>query len=138
MYGFKTIPPVAPASDLTDIVLTRTQRKTPTVVRSGWDISRIREFYMRKVKFTQETLHEKLSTIVDSFPKLDVRAENGVVRARRSGCGVPGRDRTVGRPRSRVGPEIAGCAFSAPSTAAHPALSRPLAPHRTSTRFTRT
>ena len=26
---------------------------------------------MRKVKFTQSTFHEKLSAIVDSFPKLD-------------------------------------------------------------------
>jgi hypothetical protein len=52
-------------------VLTRTQRKTPTEVHSGWQISRIRSFYMRKVRFTQATFHEKLGAIVDEFPKLD-------------------------------------------------------------------
>jgi len=54
-----------------DIVLLRTQRKTPTVVHAGWQISRIRQFYMRKVKFTQATFSEKLTAIVEQFPKLD-------------------------------------------------------------------
>ena len=33
-------------------------------------ISRIRAFYTRKVKFTQETFSEKLSAILDGFPRL--------------------------------------------------------------------
>jgi len=57
--------------DFIDIVLTRTQRKTPTVVHPGYQISRIREFYMRKVKFTQTTFNEKLSQIINDFPRLD-------------------------------------------------------------------
>jgi nucleolar GTP-binding protein len=57
--------------DFVDIVLTRTQRKTPTEVHAGWQISRIRSFYMRKVRFTQATFHEKLGQIVEEFPKLD-------------------------------------------------------------------
>ncbi len=77
VYNFKTIQPVPTNKDFVDIVLTRTQRKTPTVVHSGWQISRIRSFYMRKVKFTQQTFHEKLSQIVDEFPKLDVSAGCG-------------------------------------------------------------
>jgi nucleolar GTP-binding protein len=71
LYSFKTITPVPSNKDLVDIVLTRTQRRTPTVVHAGWQISRVRSFYMRKVKFTQATFHEKLSAIVDEFPKLD-------------------------------------------------------------------
>lgn len=35
-----------------DVVLNRTQRKTPTVIRPGFKISRIRSFYMRKVRYT--------------------------------------------------------------------------------------
>ena len=44
-----------------DIVLTRTQRKTPTVIHPGYKITRIRNFYMRKVKFTQQTIGDEES-----------------------------------------------------------------------------
>ena len=71
LYQFKSITPVPTHKDFVDIVLLRTQRKTPTVVHSGWQISRIRQFYMRKVKFTQSTFSEKLTAIVEQFPKLD-------------------------------------------------------------------
>jgi nucleolar GTP-binding protein len=54
-----------------DIVLTRTQRKTPTVIHPGYKITRIRNFYMRKVKFTQQTIDEKFSAILQDFPRLD-------------------------------------------------------------------
>lgn len=74
VYNFKRIAVVPPAKDLIDIVLTRTQRKTPTEVHAGFQISRIRSFYMRKVRYTQDTVHEKLAGIVEAFPRLDVRA----------------------------------------------------------------
>lgn len=48
-YNFKSIKAIAPAKDLINIVLSKTQRKTPTVVHPGYNISRIRTFYMRKV-----------------------------------------------------------------------------------------
>lgn len=54
-----------------DIVLTRTQRKTPTVIHPGFKITRIRNFYMRKVKFTQQTIDEKLAAMLHDFPRLD-------------------------------------------------------------------
>lgn len=54
-----------------DIVLTRTQRKTPTVIHPGYKIVRIRNFYMRKVKFTQQTIEEKLGAMLQDFPRLD-------------------------------------------------------------------
>lgn len=42
VYNFKKIQPVPAAGDFVDIVLTRTQRKTPTVIHPGYKISRIR------------------------------------------------------------------------------------------------
>lgn len=122
VYNFKALPTVPTASDLLDVVLSKTQRSTPTVVRGKWQISRIRQFYMvrtcppglspfpaftlpsfrtvrrppaspspscatrpnslslslffpllsqRKVKYTQQTFHDKLGNVLDSFPKLD-------------------------------------------------------------------
>ena len=40
---------------------------------SHYKISRIRGFYMRKVKFTQQNYHDKLTTILTDFPRLEVR-----------------------------------------------------------------
>ncbi len=59
--------------DFKDIVLSKTQRKTPTVVHKHYAISRIRHFYTRKIKFAQQTIHDKLTEIITEFPKLDVR-----------------------------------------------------------------
>ncbi|KAH7328177.1 P-loop containing nucleoside triphosphate hydrolase protein [Stachybotrys elegans] len=67
---WKDIPPVPTHQEFLDIVLSRTQRKLPTQIRSGFKISRIRAFYTRKVKFTQETFSEKFAAILDSFPRL--------------------------------------------------------------------
>ncbi|XP_059179707.1 GTP-binding protein 4-like [Physella acuta] len=64
----KHITVVPSYKDFVDIVLSRTQRKTPTVVHKHYKISRIRDFYMRKVKFTQQTFHDKLSLIISEFP----------------------------------------------------------------------
>uniref|UniRef100_A0AAY4ABE5 Nucleolar GTP-binding protein 1 n=1 Tax=Denticeps clupeoides TaxID=299321 RepID=A0AAY4ABE5_9TELE len=54
-----------------DITLSKTQRKTPTVVHKHYQIHRIRHFYMRKVKFTQQNYHDRLAQILADFPKLD-------------------------------------------------------------------
>jgi nucleolar GTP-binding protein len=70
-YNFKKITVVPNGKDFVDIILSRTQRKTPTVVHKGYAISRLRQFYMRKVKYTQTNFHEKLSAIIDEFPRLD-------------------------------------------------------------------
>jgi len=59
------------AKELIDIILSKTQRKTPTVVHPNYQISRIRTFYMQKVKFCQQSYHEKLSDILKEFPRLD-------------------------------------------------------------------
>jgi len=70
-YNFKRITVVPPMKDFIDIILSKTQRKTPTVVHRHFKISRIRSFYMRKVKFTQQNFHDKLSEILSDFPKIE-------------------------------------------------------------------
>jgi nucleolar GTP-binding protein len=71
VYNFKTIPIVPDSSQLTDIVLSKTQRKTPTVVHPGYAITRIRKFYMRKIRFTYNSIEEKIEDIVQGFPKIE-------------------------------------------------------------------
>jgi nucleolar GTP-binding protein len=71
VYNFKKMAPVPSGPDLVDIVLMRTQRRTPTVIHPGYKIQRIRAFYMRKIKFTQQTISERLSQILNDFPRLN-------------------------------------------------------------------
>ena len=71
VYNFKRIQVVPSGKDFIDIVLSATQRKTPTEIHKQYAISRIRTFYMRKVKFAQQTFHDKLTQILDDFPVLD-------------------------------------------------------------------
>ena len=71
LYNFKKIAVVPTAKDFIDIILSKTQRKTPTVVHKHYKISRIRAFYIRKVKYTQQNFHDRLSRIIQEFPKLD-------------------------------------------------------------------
>ena len=72
IYNLKKITVVPNSSDFVDIVLSKTQRKTPTIVHKQYAISRIRDFYMRKVRYTQQNFHDKLSAILEDFPNLDV------------------------------------------------------------------
>ncbi|WFD42860.1 Nucleolar GTP-binding protein 1 [Malassezia psittaci] len=66
-----SIAPVPTANDFLDIVLSKTQRKTPTVIHPGFKITRIRSFYMRKVMFTKDAFNEKLQAILNDFPVLE-------------------------------------------------------------------
>ncbi|CAN8102190.1 unnamed protein product [Discula destructiva] len=68
---WKDIPPVPSSQEFLDIVLSRTQRRLPTQIRAGFKISRIRGFYTRKVKFTQETFSEKINSILETFPRIN-------------------------------------------------------------------
>ncbi|KAL1222769.1 Nucleolar GTP-binding protein 1 [Cardamine amara subsp. amara] len=70
-YNFKKITVVPNGKEFVDIILSRTQRQTPTVVHKGDRIANLRSFYMRKVRFTQSNFNEKLSTIIEEFPRLD-------------------------------------------------------------------
>ncbi|XP_067871070.1 nucleolar GTP-binding protein 1 [Heterodontus francisci] len=71
LYNFKKITVVPSAKDFIDLTLSKTQRKTPTVIHKNYQINRIRHFYMRKIKFTQQNYHDRLSLILTDFPKLD-------------------------------------------------------------------
>mmetsp|Transcript_66821 Transcript_66821/g.155228 ORF Transcript_66821/g.155228 Transcript_66821/m.155228 type:complete len:644 (+) Transcript_66821:88-2019(+) len=71
MYKFKEIQTIPPAKQLVDIVLSKTNRKTPTVVHPGYKITRIRKFYSRKVKYCQTTYSERFAKILEQFPKID-------------------------------------------------------------------
>lgn len=71
VYNFKKIQQVPSGSDFVDVVLSKTQRGTPTVIHAGYSINRIRSFYMRKVKFTQTNYNEKIALILTDFPRLD-------------------------------------------------------------------
>ncbi|KAI3390187.1 hypothetical protein SNEBB_006608 [Seison nebaliae] len=70
-YNFKKIAIVPPADQFIDIVLSKTQRKTPTVIHKQYAIARIRQFYTRKIKFCQQTFHDKLEEILKDFPKIE-------------------------------------------------------------------
>jgi len=41
------------------------------VIHPGYKITRIRSFYMRKIKFTQQTISERLGQILSDFPRLN-------------------------------------------------------------------
>lgn len=71
IYSFKNIKSIHSAAELVDIVLSKTQRKTPTEVHPKYQIMRIREFYMRKIKFAASCFEEKLQEILVTFPKLN-------------------------------------------------------------------
>ncbi|ELW62470.1 Nucleolar GTP-binding protein 1 [Tupaia chinensis] len=70
-YNFKKITVVPSAKDFIDLTLSKTQRKTPMVIHKHYQVHYIIHFYMRKVKFTQQNYHDRLSQILTDFPKLD-------------------------------------------------------------------
>ncbi|KFM27467.1 Nucleolar GTP-binding protein 1 [Auxenochlorella protothecoides] len=65
VYNFKSMGVVPTAKDLVDIVLSKTQRQTPTVVHNGWAIQRIRQFYMRKVDDIHPFYSDLLNVLYD-------------------------------------------------------------------------
>ncbi|RZC42005.1 nucleolar GTP-binding protein 1 [Asbolus verrucosus] len=70
-YNFKRITIVPSSKDFIDIIFSKTQRKTPTVVHKQHKITTIRTFYLRKIKFSQQSFHDRLTQILTEFPKLD-------------------------------------------------------------------
>ncbi|KNC46073.1 uncharacterized protein AMSG_00191 [Thecamonas trahens ATCC 50062] len=71
VYSFKSITVVPSATDFIDICLSKTQRQTPTVVRTTFHISRIRQHYTRSVRFAQQCFADRLRGILDEFPVID-------------------------------------------------------------------
>lgn len=71
VYRFKDIGCVVNGVELVDQCLSKTMRKTPTVVHPQFKITRIRAFYMRKVKYCADVFSERLMKILEEFPRLD-------------------------------------------------------------------
>ncbi|EOB13906.1 Nucleolar GTP-binding protein 1 [Nosema bombycis CQ1] len=69
--NFGYITPVPLNTDMIDIVLSKTQRQTPTVVHPQYNIVRIRKFYMTKVKKANVEFCARFSTILEEFPRLE-------------------------------------------------------------------
>lgn len=63
LYNFKAIKMVPSNKDFIDIVLSKTQRQTPTVVHNGWNISRIRSFYSKSTVVKLPSIHFTFSFI---------------------------------------------------------------------------
>lgn len=54
-----------------DIAFSKTNRKTPTVIRARFEVSRIRSFYVRKVRHSSTEFSRRLAAIVAEFPVLE-------------------------------------------------------------------
>ena len=76
-YKFKSIKVVPSSKDFIDIVLSRTQRQTPTVVHNGWAIARIRQFYMRKVLHAQPAVCKAALLLSELRGRSTIRAAAG-------------------------------------------------------------
>lgn len=71
IQSFSHISPVPQCNELIDIALSKTNRGTPTVIHPGYDIQRIRNFYLRKVKHSSREFAARLEGIVGQFPVLE-------------------------------------------------------------------
>lgn len=70
MNNFKTINHVPGSTALIDIALNKTQRKTPTVIRTN-HLPQIRSFYIKKIRFASQQFSDRLSTITEQFPRVE-------------------------------------------------------------------
>lgn len=70
-YNLKSIGRIPTADELVDIVLSKTNRRTPTEVHPGFKIQRIRGFYLRKIKYCSGEINERLTKMLEEFPNID-------------------------------------------------------------------
>jgi len=70
-YNLKTIGKIPGAEELVDIVLSKTNRRTPTEVHPGFKIQRIRAFYLRKIKYCSGEIIERIQKVLDDFPSIE-------------------------------------------------------------------
>mmetsp|Transcript_12516 Transcript_12516/g.29268 ORF Transcript_12516/g.29268 Transcript_12516/m.29268 type:complete len:403 (-) Transcript_12516:603-1811(-) len=54
-----------------DLILSKTQRKTPTIVHRKFSLQKIRQFYMRKIKFFEQNFKFFIEKILKNFPLID-------------------------------------------------------------------
>ena len=65
------IRPIPNSKNFIDLILSNTQRKTPTIVHKNYSIQRIREFYLKKIKFFHSSCEKKLNKILEDFPQIN-------------------------------------------------------------------
>ena len=65
------IRPIPNSKNFIDLILSNTQRKTPTIVHKNYSIQRIREFYLKKIKFFHSSCEVKLNKILEDFPQIN-------------------------------------------------------------------
>ncbi|KAI4291160.1 nucleolar GTP-binding protein [Pancytospora philotis] len=71
IQNFSHINQIPQCGELIDIAFSKTNRKTPTLIRAKMQIHRIRSFYVRKVKFAAGEITSRLENIVKEFPVLE-------------------------------------------------------------------
>ena len=59
------------ANEIIDIILSKTQRKTPTIIHKHYSIQRIRQFYIKKLNFINQNFDFHISNILNHFPIID-------------------------------------------------------------------
>nr|UXY88340.1 nucleolar G-protein [Cryptomonas curvata] len=59
------------ANDIIDIILSKTQRKTPTIIHQHFSIQRVRQFYIKKIKFIQQKFDFYVKNMLKNFPIID-------------------------------------------------------------------
>jgi nucleolar GTP-binding protein len=70
-YNLRSIGKIPTAEELVDIVLSKTNRRTPTEIHPGFKIQRIRAFYLRKIKYCSGEIVERLSRMTEEFPSIE-------------------------------------------------------------------
>lgn len=59
------------SKNIVDLILSKTQRKTPTIIHKQYSIQRIRNFYIRKLKFFEQNFKFLIDKILKNFPLID-------------------------------------------------------------------
>jgi nucleolar GTP-binding protein len=59
------------ANQIIDIILSKTQRKTPTIIHKHFSITRIRQFYIKKLNFVNQKFNFYITSILGQFPVID-------------------------------------------------------------------
>ena len=55
------------ANQIIDIILSKTQRKTPTIIHKHFSIQRIRHFYIKKLNFVNQKFDFYITSILGHF-----------------------------------------------------------------------
>ena len=70
-HNIKIMQSIPDAKIVIDLILSKTQRKTPTIVHRAFSIQKIRQFYVRKIKFFEQNVNFLLEKILKNFPLID-------------------------------------------------------------------